>query len=497
MSRRLVTAGTVVVAADRDGTVHSVSDAAVLIEGGVVVEVGPSSRLRAENPGILTVGGPSFVALPGLVNSHHHVGLTPTQLGVPSESLELWSLMLSEAPPVDPYLDTLVSGLELLRSGVTTVQHLAGVHDEPGGADVDDAILRAYSDLGMRVSYSVGVVDQNRLFCDGEDNVVAVLPAPYDKEIAAWLAGRAPAAEQLQQGYHDLRRRWDGAANGRVRIQLAPTNLHWCSDAALQLVAAASEADGVPMHMHLLETPYQRVYGFRRSARGAVGHLDDLGLLGPRLTIGHGVHVDDRDLDLLAERGVSLCHNPSSNLRLKSGTAPVNRYLARGIPVAIGIDEAGLADDRDMLLEIKLAYNLHREPGIGTRSPTAGEVLAMATANGARTTPYGGDVGHLRPGARADLVLVDMRRLAGAHLSDRVRVEEALVHRARPEHVHTVLVDGQVVVDEGQVQTVSEKDVFAEVAQRMAVPWPGEQAACHRSQVLLEAAREHYATWLG
>ncbi|WP_236797080.1 amidohydrolase family protein [Amycolatopsis sp. GM8] len=498
MNELIVIAGKLVVAADQDGSVDVVDDGAVLVSNGAVAAVGSARELRAEHPYVPTFGGPGFVALPGLVDSHHHVGLTPTQLGVPSESLELWTLMLMQCAPVDPYLDTLVSGLELLRSGVTTVQHLASVRDDPAGpADADDAVLRAYADLGMRVSYSVGIVDQNRLLLDGEQSIVADLPAPYNQELAAWLTGRASAAEQLARGYHELRKRWDGEAGGRIRIQLAPTNLHWCSDEALQLVTAASEADGVPMHMHLLETAYQRVYGLRRSKRGTLGHLDDLGVLGPRLTIGHGVHVDDSDLDLLAERGVSLCHNPSSNLRLKSGTAPLNRYLARGIPVALGIDEAGLADDRDMLLEIKLAYNVHRAPGIDTRVPTTGEVLAMATGNGARTTPFGNAVGNLRPGARADLVLVDAHRLAGAHLSERVPVADAIVHRAKPEHVHTVLVDGEVVVENGRVRTVSEEDVFGEIAERMAGPWPGREDAERRSRMLVEAARRHYASWLG
>lgn len=497
MRRLLITAAELVVAVDQDGTVHSLTAGAALVADGNVLAVGPEHALRADNPDVPIIGGPDFVALPGLIDSHHHVGLTPTQLGVPSESLELWSLMLSNTPPVDPYLDTLVSGLELLRSGVTTVQHLASARDDPDGGRADDAILRAYADLGMRVSYSVGVLDQNRLFVDGQDAAVAGLPAPYDTDVAAWLAAiRVPAAEQLQRGYYDLKDRWDGAADGRIRIQLAPTNLHWCSDEALLLVAAASEADGVPMHMHLLETPYQRVYGFRRSPRGAVGHLDDLGLLGPRLTIGHGVHVDDRDLDLMAQGGVSMCHNPSSNLRLKSGIAPLNRYLDRGIPVALGIDEAGLADDRDMLLEIKLAFNLHRQPGIGARVPTTGEVLAMALANGARTTPFANDVGHLRPGARADVVLVDKRRLSGAYLSHRVSVQDALVHRARPEHVHTVIVEGEVIVDDGAVRTISEDDVFSEIAQRMSAPWPGQAQAEARSRTLVNAARDHYASWL-
>lgn len=494
--RLLVSAGRLVTVAEPDGTVHSLTNAGVLVAEGVVLAIGPLPQLRAANPDARIVGGPGFDAFPGLVDAHHHVGVTPTQLGIPSESLELWSLMLGTGRPVDPYLDTLVSGLELLRSGVTTVQHLTGTYDHASGTNANDAILRAYTDIGLRVSYSVGIVDQNRLFHGDEAAAVASLPAPYATETAAWLAGRMSLAEQLERGYHDLRRRWEGAAGGRIRIQLAPTNLHWCSDEALELVAATSAADDVPIHMHLLETPYQRVYGYRRSPRGAVGHLDDLGMLGERLTIGHGVHVDEADLDLLAEHGVSVCHNPSSNLRLKSGVAPVRDYLRRGIPVALGIDEAGIADDRDMLLELKLAYNLHRAPGIESRVPTAGEVLAMATRNGARTTPFHDDIGALRVGARADIVLVDRQRLAGAYLSEDVPIEDALVHRSRPEHVRTVIVDGEVVVHDGVVATVSEEAIFAELAERMAQPYPQREEVQRRARVLVEAARRHYAKWL-
>ena len=492
----LVSAGQLIVAAEQDGTVHTVSDGAVLIRGGAVADLGPASRLLLENPDAVNLGGQQFIALPGLINAHHHIGVTPTQLGIPSESLELWTLMLTQARPVDPYLDTLVAGLEMLRSGVTTVQHLASVRDWPADAASDDAVLRAYSDLGIRVSYSVGVVDQNRFFHDHEDAVVAGLPAPDNTRIAEWLARRPRAAEQLRSGYYDLRSRWQGAASDRIRIQLAPTNLHWCSDEALLLVAQASEDDAVPMHMHLLETPYQRAYGFRRSPRGAIGHLADLGVLSPRLTIGHGVHVDEHDLDVVAAHGVSICHNPSSNLRLKSGVAPINSYLERGIPVAIGIDEAGLSDDRDMLLEMKLAFNLHRTPGIGTRVPTAGEVLGMATSNGAATTPFAGEVGALMPGAQADLVLINRDLLAGAYLSERVPVADAVVHRARPHHVQTVIVNGEVVVDRGAVLTVSEDEVFAEIADRMSLPWSGQAEADRLAGVLLAAARDLYPSWL-
>lgn len=123
-----------------------------------------------------------------------------------------------------------------------------------------------------------------------------------------------------------------------------------------------AEETGAPMHMHLLETPYQKDYARRRTGGSALAHIDRFGLVGPQLTIGHGVWMTGDDLDLLAERGGCLCHNCSSNLRLKSGIADLNGFLASCVPVALGIDEAGINDDRDMLQEMRLALTLHRPP---------------------------------------------------------------------------------------------------------------------------------------
>lgn len=160
------------------------------------------------------------------------------------------------------------------------------------------------------------------------------------------------------------------------------------------------------MHMHLIETAYQKEYARRRGGGTAVEYLRDHGLLVPRMTLGHGTWLTEGDIELAADTGTHVCHNASSNLRLRSGIAPVNRLEARGVNVGLGMDEAGINDDRDMLQEMRVVLNVHREPGFDDSVPTSAQVLRMATASGAQTTPFGTEVGVLEVGKAADMVIM-------------------------------------------------------------------------------------------
>jgi cytosine/adenosine deaminase-related metal-dependent hydrolase len=485
----LVTGRHVVRGVSPAGEPSILPDGAVALRDGLVERVGPAASLRALYPGASVRGGSRYAVLPGFVNAHHHVGLTPLQLGSMDAPLELWLAARMAERDVDPRLDTLYAAFEMLESGVTTVQHLrtAPLGDSVAATVAGSrAIVGAYRDLGMRVSYSYWTRDQNRMAHEGDARLAARLPAPDGEALRALLAAGEIGAEDSLAVFERLRGEYAGDPG--VAVQLAPANLHWCSDAVLAALGDASRRTGAPLHMHLLETAYQREYAHARAGAGAVGHLGELGLLGPSLTLGHAVWVSERDIELLARSGTRVCHNCSSNLRLRSGIAPLVAMLRRGVRVGVGIDEAGVNDDRDMLQELRMVLTVHRRPGFAAADvPSAAEVVRMATEGGAGTTAFAGRVGRLDPGMAADLVLLDWERLAGPYLDAAVPVLEAVLRRGRASHVQTVLVGGEAVYDGGRF-ALDRDEVHQALAERMARAPTAEE---RRRRALGEALARH------
>ena len=460
-----------------------IEDGAVFQRDGTIVEVGPYRDLASRHQADEVLGSPEHVVLPGLVNGHHHVGLTPFQLGTPDMALELWGpTRLLTRRPVDLYLDTLYSAFEMIESGVTTVQHMQSRVAGPMERIYEAAsqVIRAYQDIGMRVSYSFLAMDQNRFVHAANEDFARRLPADVGAWLLELLRGFDIPLEDNFALFEELHRNFNHT--DRVRIQLAPANLHWCSDRALGLFKDCSEKYGVPMHIHLLETMYQKAYAAERcDGSSAVQYLERFGLLGPLMTIGHGVWFTEADVELAAETGTRICHNCSSNLRIRSGVAPLNAFEAAGVRVALGIDEAGINDDRDMLQEIRLALNLHREPGFDDDVPTAAQVLRMATEHGAHTTPFGDRIGILEAGKAADLVLLDWRQIAYPYLDPLVPVVDAVVRRAKPQGVDTVVVAGEPILRGAAFTRVNKEDVLAELARSLSVPLGDEERARRRA----------------
>jgi cytosine/adenosine deaminase-related metal-dependent hydrolase len=433
---------------------EEIADGAVLQEDGVVVALGTYENLKSRHPGVPVIGSGNEILIPGFVNGHHHVGLTPLQLGSPDMPLELWFITRMVIRNLDLYLDTLYSAFEMIASGTTTVQHIHGWM--PGTlAEVEAKsaqVIGAYEDIGMRVSYCYAVRDQNRLVYQADREFIENLPAELQDPMKRWFDRFKMGLDEsmaLFSGLHGKHRN-----KRRVKIQLAPANLHWCSDKALEMLADASRTHGVPMHMHLLETPLQKEYAFRRGGCTAVEYIDRFGMLGPQMTLGHGVWLNEKDIDRLAETGTCICHNCSSNFRLRSGVAALNRFEAKGINTAIGLDEAGINDDRDMLQELRMVLRAHRVPGMDDEVPTVSQVFRMATAGGAKTTPYGDSIGTLAEGKAADLVLLDWNEIAYPYLDEETPLLDAVVQRAKSQAVTTVMCDGEVIYADGKFTRV-------------------------------------------
>ena len=474
-----------------------IADGAVFQRDGTIIDIGTHQELARKYQPDEVFGSDAHVVLPGLVNSHHHVGLTPFQLGSPDHPLELWFASRMAARNVDPYLDTLYAAFEMLESGITTVQHLHGWRGGPISRvrDIAEHVLRAYQDIGMRASYSYALRDQNRLVYEADAEFVRRVPPRIAPDLAAWLQAQTiPLQDQLQL-FVDLWERWN--RQERIRIQLAPANLHWCSDEALKALRDYAAKYRVGLHMHLLETAFQKEYARHRTGMTAVRYLEGLGLLGPQMTLGHGVWATEEDVERVAETGTMICHNASSNLRLRSGVAPLNHWTARGVRVALGLDEAGINDDRDMWQEMRVVLRLHRVPGMDDVVPTCPQVFQMATEHGALTTGFADSIGTLAPGKAADVVLMKWRQIAYPYLDQDAPVVDAVVHRGKTSGVETVLVAGEPVLREGQFTRLNKADVLERLAASMRLPLqPEEERRRRLSREVFPYVKGFYAGWL-
>jgi cytosine/adenosine deaminase-related metal-dependent hydrolase len=474
-----------------------IQDGAVLQEDGVITELGSYADLARRFPKVPVVGTGNEILLPGFVNGHHHVGLTPVQLGSPDMPLELWFVTRMVTRNLNLYLDTLYSAFEMIASGITTVQHIHGW--APGRlGEVEQRsidVIRAYEDIGMRVSYSFAVRDQNRLVYQADQEFVASLPPELRGPMQKWYDRFQMSLDDYMALFENLHSRYHN--NRRAKIQLAPANLHWCSDEALTRLSDASRKFNVPLHMHLLETAYQKEYAYRRGECTAVDYIDRFGLLGPQMTLGHGVWLNEADIDRLAETGTCVCHNCSSNFRLRSGVAALNVLEAKGVNTAIGLDEAGINDDRDMLQEMRLVLRAHRVPGMGDEVPTTAQVFRMATSGGAKTTAFGSRIGTLAPGLAADMVLIDWQQISYPYLDENTPLLDAVLQRAKSQGVRTVICDGETIYAEGKFTRVDQTAALRALHDELQSALSDDEVERRRlSTALLPHVKAFYADYI-
>ena len=453
-----------------DDTSEVIEDGAVFQRDGEIIEVGPYSGLKARHDPDEEIGSSDFVVIPGMVNAHHHMGLTPFQLGSLDMPLEPGIFAEWSSRVVDPYLDTLWCALQMIESGITTVMHNQAMVRTPPDADFYESsarIVDAYEDAGMRVAFSLYNRDQHFFTSEDDETFLASLPSSLTDRARRGMRARPITLEDHLSASEKLIL---NKTSDRTRIFISPHNVHWCSDEYLMAIKDFASRHSTGLHIHLQETAYQKMYGDQHWGKTPLAHLNDLGFLGPELSCAHGVWLTDSDIGILAETGTTICHNPSSNLRLNSGIAPVNRLLERGVTVAIGIDEAGINDDNDILQEMRLAQKIHREPGVGTRSPSSHRILDMATRNGAKATFFGDETGTLEAGKRADMVLLNLERISEPYLDPGTNIVDALVYRGRGSDVDTVIVDGEVLLRGGAHTTIDRADVAAQLRESLAGP---------------------------
>ncbi len=435
-------------------------DGAVLVEGDQIIGVDTCEALR-QSAGIeRELGNDDTWVFPGFVNAHYHHDRV-FSMGLPDVPLELWLLRASgldgPAPEFEDefnYLNTLVSAIQLVRSGVTMTMDMAWPANHT-------PVIQAYLDLGLDLIYAPVLRSQNGYVYGSDEEFLAMLPTELRHRVEDQGLGLT-GVYNSGDTYFKTRDELLAKFGDRIQLVIAPDGPEWCTEAELRLAAQTAAAEGACLHLHNSESPLERQWALQTRGRTMTEYLAEIGFLGPNVSCGHGVWYGEHDLELLASHGVVTVHNPSSNLRLGNGFAPVSAYQAAGMIVALGTDGQGLTERSNFLDEMRLAAYIQRTPSAvfpardpWSRGLSARTVFEMATVNGARAFRRQG-IGRLQPGYRADMVLLNSKRLATPYLWPGHDPYAAVLQKAEPDHIDMVISRGRVLLDAGKIVTVDE-----------------------------------------
>lgn len=421
------------------GTVHS--PGWLWIEGDRIGAVGPGrpTDTWAARAGRV-LDAENMAVLPGLVNGHTHLSQTFVRGLGDDKPLLAWLKQImwpiqNAFTPDDMRLASLLGLVENLRCGVTSVVQHHKITHSPAHVD---AAAEAAEEVGVRMLLARAWVDLG-------------------------AAGETP--DLLVTEMERLRQRWHGAADGRITIGFGPLTPWRCSDETMRRTLSLARDWGMPTHIHVAEAQEEIALLQERTGLRHIEWLHDLGALGPDVHLVHSIWVDDAELDLIEASGAVVVHCPVSNMYLASGVARVREMLDLGIPVALGSDGPGSENSQDMLEVLKIGALLAKVHSGDAMAVLPMDVLQMATSIGARLLgSHERRLGQIVPGAKADITVVnlDNARCMPVH-----RPESALVYNATGPDVHTVLVDGQVLLDAGRVTMLDEASLL-EQCQRAA-----------------------------
>ena len=441
----------------------------VLVSGSRIAGIGD---LQPPVDARIVEGRGHHLLVPGLINAHFHSPANHLKGGLPSLPLELF--MLFETPadslrasPREAYLRTMLAALEMVRTGTTSVQDDAFLIPSPD-PEIIDAVMQAYADCGIRASVAL---DQPEL---SEAEKLPFLADDAPAELQDSLHAQAPMARaELLELYDYLFKTWHGAAGGRLTAAVSISAPQRVSVEYFQALDELSRTHRVPLYAHMLESKTQRVLAGTQSrfaGRSLVAYTAELGLLNERTNVIHSVWVSNPDLDLIAEAGAVVVHNPVSNLRLGSGVMPFRAIRDRGIPIALGVDEAICNDAADMWNVVKTTGLIHNVSGLDSDLwPTTSEVLDALWQGGAAAMLRTGELGEIAEGSLADLALLDLHSPAFTPLND---IQGQLVYCESGGSVALTMVDGVIVAEAGTVTSVDEKALLAEARELFAAKQP-------------------------
>ena len=415
-----------------------------------------------KSEGIRVLEAKGKLIIPGLINSHLHSHDHYDRGRFDNLPLELWILFIRPwigAKPLTPreiYLRTLIGAMEMVHTGTTFC--IDDVNFAPfNTVENVNAVMQAYRDVGMRAFVAASFFDKPAY--QTLPFVEELIPGSIKREMDG-SAGLS--VDDWERFLRECIRSWKNP-NELTQFILAPSAPQRCTNELLLRIKGLADEYKCMIMTHTLETRIQRVIGEVFYGKSMIHHLRDIGFLGPQVLLAHCVWVTEEDLDTISESGASIVHCPVSNLKLGSGVAPLERMLDKKITVSLGTDNTSCNDTQNMFEVMKLAALL---PKIWHEKfeqwPKAMDIFGMATRNGAKVAKREGEVGTLKPGARADLTLLDLDTPSFLPVGE---IQRNLVYSENGRSVHTVIVGGEIILENKKITKVSEPDLHEEIVE--------------------------------
>jgi 5-methylthioadenosine/S-adenosylhomocysteine deaminase len=400
----------------------------VFVEGGRIVGLG--RHIAAQPDEVIDARG--RVLVPGFVQTHVH--LCQTLFRGVADDLALIDWLKKRIWPMEAahtaesvYASARLGIAELIRGGTTCALTMETVNHT-------ESVFRAVEESGFRATVGKCMMDKG-------DDVPEGL--------------RERAEDSIKESL-ELLGRWHGRASNRIRYCFAPRFAVSCTRELLGRVARLSLERGVMVHTHASENRDEIAMVERDTGRRNIEYLNDVGLAAPHVMLAHCVHLDESEMEILRATGTNVAHCPSSNLKLGSGLARVAEMQKLGIRVTLGADGAPCNNRLDMFTEMRTAALLQKSL-CGPEALPALQVLRMATISGARALGLGDEVGSIEEGKRADLALINLDRL---HTTPRPDLVSTIVYAAEASDVETAIIDGRVVMRDGELTTMNEREVI-------------------------------------
>ncbi|HHY37682.1 MAG TPA: amidohydrolase [Clostridia bacterium] len=422
-----------------------IDDSRIVIEDDRIVSIGACSEpvgnaLPAEElEHAKTLNARGKLIIPGLINAHtHNIYYLMRGLGMEFELLgwlkkAMWPC-LSEMNAEEAYIGALLGYAENIKNGNTSV--MDNFYMSRRNKANADSIAEAACKSGLRVGLVRGCHD-----------VQGMIPLEFIEP-----------PEEAAEEYERLIATWHGKNDGKISVWLSPVNLLYSSEKAIETLKSLMDKHLVGLHTHVAEAKREVEMIEERFGMGYIEVLDRFGIVGSKFHAAHAVWLSDREIDILAERGATVIHNPASNMLLASGIAPVSKMIARGVNVALGTDSPN--NSQDMIESMKLAMLLQRVGLLDPQAMSPSTVLKMATRAGAQALGLEGSLGSIEPGKLADIVIINSDVIHNLPVYDHVT---NLVLSGKCSDVETVIIGGEVVMENRVLKTIDEAGLIKEV----------------------------------